>query len=500
MRKKRLLYNTGSSLFLQVTSIICGFIVPRLILEYYGSGVNGLVNSITRFIAFISFLEFGVGAVVQSELYKPLAEGNNNQVSRIVVSAQRFFSTLAKIMLGYIVLLLIIYPGIVKNNFGILYSATLIIVISISSFAQYYFGIVNSLLLNADQKGYVQYSIQSVTLILNTIACLLLMKMGQGIHVVKMVTSMIFILRPLLIKLYVDKHYNINRNIIYNEEPIKQKWNGVAQHISAIVLDNTDTVVLTLLSTLSNVSIYSVYHLVVYGVKQIFTTITNGIQSLFGELWAKKEFDELIKVFSWTEWIIHSFIVFAFGCTLVLICPFVQVYTKGIEDANYLVPVFAVLITLANAFHGLRLPYICMIFAGGHYKETQNNFIIASAVNLIISLVTVHFWGLIGVAIGTLVAMTYQTIWMAWYISKNLVKWPFKKFIKQLTVDILIWIIGYFFTRWIRMASVSYMSWLIMAIKVAICWGIICILINLFIYKIYVVRLFSSIKKQLIKL
>lgn len=63
MQNKILFYNSISPLIYQVSTIICGFVLPRLILGYYGTEVNGLVNSITQFLAIISFLELGVGAV-----------------------------------------------------------------------------------------------------------------------------------------------------------------------------------------------------------------------------------------------------------------------------------------------------------------------------------------------------------------------------------------------------------------------------------------------------
>lgn len=44
----------------------------------------------------------------------------------------------------------------------------------------------------------------------------------------------------------------------------------------------------------------------------------------------------------------------------------VRVYTNGITDADYIQPLFAFLITLANAGHCLRLPYNVMIVAVGH--------------------------------------------------------------------------------------------------------------------------------------
>lgn len=169
--QKRLKLNTISSLLFEIVTIICGFILPRLIMSRYGSNVNGLVNSITQFIGIITFLELGVGKVVQSALYKPLAENDKNQISKIVVSGRKFFNSVAIIMAFYITFLLFVYPFISGQQFGWLYTSTLLASMSISSFAQYYFGIVDRLLLTADQRGYIQYTAQTITLILNTVAC-----------------------------------------------------------------------------------------------------------------------------------------------------------------------------------------------------------------------------------------------------------------------------------------------------------------------------------------
>ena len=306
MRGRLLAKNTIASLIAQITAIVCGFILPRFFLEYYGSDVNGLINSITQFLGIISFLELGVGAVVQSSLYKPLAEHDKDQVSKIAVSANIFFHRLAKLFLAYVIGLCIGYPFLVNQNFDYIYTATLIIAISISLIAQYYFGIVNALLLNADQRGYVQYNAQTITIFLNTVICAYLIMNGESVQFVKLVTSIIFLARPLALHMYVQHHYDINWHITYTKEPIQQKWNGVAQHVAAIILDITDIIILTIFSTLANVSIYSVYFLIVKGVKTLFLSVTNGIQSLIGELWAKKELENLRNVFEWVEWCIQE--------------------------------------------------------------------------------------------------------------------------------------------------------------------------------------------------
>lgn len=483
MRKKLLAKNTVASLLSQITALVCGFILPRLFLEYFGSEVNGLVNSITQFLGVISFLELGVGAVVQSSLYKPLAEGDKQQVSRVMVSADRFFRRLAQILLGYVLSLVTVYPLIANQSFGYLYTATLIAAISISSFAQYYFGIVNSLLLNADQRGYIQYNAQTITVVLNTVVCVFMIKLGGSVQLVKLTTSLIYLARPLALRIYVNRRYQIDWKIQYDGEPIQQKWNGVAQHIAAVVLDGTDTIVLTLLSTLSNVSIYSVYFMVIKGVKTLFLSMTNGIQSLLGELWARQELEELRKTFGWTEWCIHTGTTFVFSCTAALIVPFVRVYTAGINDANYIQPAFAILLTLANAMHCLRLPYNIMVLAAGHYKQTQKNYIVAATINIVLSVLTVKAWGLIGVAIGTFAAMAYQTVWLAIYDSKHFVSWPMKSVIKQFAVDGITAVFIVVISGILTMHSVTYLSWIMLAIVTALLAVIITAFLNFIVYK-----------------
>lgn len=496
-RGKRLAFNTISSLGYQITAIICGLILPRLILQSFGSDVNGLVNSINQFLGIISFLDLGVGAVLKSALYKPLAEKDNDGISKTVASGGKFYRRIAYILLVYIAILTVVFPFINGGDFDFGYTALLILAMSISSFAQYYFGVVDRLLLTADQRGFVQYNAQTITLVLNTIACAVIIHLGASIQLVKLTTSLIFLLRPIALRIYINKHYKINRKIKYEGEPLKQKWNGMAQHISAVVLDGTDSIVLTLFSTLSNVSIYSVYHLVVYSVKNLFTSMTNGIESLMGELWARRDIEKLKSFFKKVQWMLHTGIIFIFGCTLILIVPFVQVYTNGITDADYIQPLFAVLITAANAAHCLRLPYNIVILAAGDYKRTQWCYIIATIMNIVISIICVFFWGLIGVAIGTLVAMLYQTIWMAIYNSKNLIKGEMKSFVKQIIVDAISVVVMYFATIWIKLISVSYLSWFIMALEVAGICLVITVVVNMIFYgKNIVVLIKSMIDKQ----
>ena len=221
------------------------------------------------------------------------------------------------------------------------------------------------------------------------------------------------------------------------------------------------------------------------------------MEAALGEAWAKKEYGECNRLFSFAEWFIHTSVTYVFTCTALLIVPFIEVYTKGINDAVYAQPLFAVLIVLAHTMHCYRLPYHIMVKAAGHYKETQKCYYVAAFLNLAVSILAVKRWGLIGVAIGTLVAMIYQTIWMVIYNSKHLISGTEKRFVKQMLINLLI-----FFgchtamPLFVSMKNVSISGWIIMAIEVALCVAAVELFVNVIFYRDFAKVTFNKLRKE----
>ena len=496
-RRRKLYLNTITALLNQLVALICGFILPRYILTYFGSDTNGLVNSITQFLSAISFLELGIGPVIQSNLYKPLAENDTITISKIVVSAERFYRRIAYIFLVYIAVLAIVFPSITPE-YDFWYTASLLLIISISTFAQYYFGITYQVFLNADQKVYVHSTVQIVTVILNTVLSVILMQLGCGIHIVKLVSAIVFVLRPVVQNVYVKKNYCIDRKITYTEEPIKQKWNGFAQHLAAVVCDQTDVALLTFFSTYQKVSIYSIYLLVVNGITKLFMTAASGWEAFLGNMLARKEYAHINKTFGCIEAVVHAGVTFLFTTTAILIAPFVMVYTKGVEDSvAYYLPLFGAILAFAYGVRCLRTPYFIVIKAAGHYKETQNGAFISMAINILLSVILVFKYQLVGVAIGTLLAMLYHTAYFAWYLRKNIVNRPFYHFIKHFLLDIVDIALGFLSTIWLSMRAYSYVGWFIYAIAVAVIVGAITLVLNMILYKAEFEYLVKKVLKKI---
>lgn len=482
-RKKKLLMNTGMALLYQMITLICGFVLPKFIIPYFGSAVNGLISSITQFLTIITLCECGVGAVVQSALYKPLADNDADEISKVVISSEHFFNKIVRLLAAYVLVLCVLYPIIVRNEFTSIYTISLIGILALSYFAQYYLFLTYRLLLNADQASFIQLGAHSLALIVNTLLTILLVKLGAPVHVVKLGSVAAFLIQPFIIRIYVKKHYNLNLKLQLTEEPLKQKWNGLAQHIAAVVQGNAATVVLTLFSTLANISIYSVYYLVAHGIRQIIVSLNTGVKAMLGNMLAKHEMDMLDRTFTTVEFVFHTVVTLLFGITGILIIPFVRIYTVNFTDADYIQPLFSVLMVMGQAAYCLRIPYEIMIQAAGHYKQTQTSSIIEAVLNIVTAVVLVLTLGMEGVAISSVVAMGYRTVYLVFYMQKNILNRSVKYFFKHLAVDGMSVAVMALATSWMEIIPTNYMEWAISAVIVAlICFAVSCTM-NLIFYK-----------------
>ena len=89
-------------------------------------------------------------------------------------------------------------------------NAVIIAIVSIGVFAQYFFGISNQTLLQADQASYVTYGLDIFKTVVNTILVAVLIKIGGNIYIVKLGSSIVFLITPVIMELYVQKKYFIN--------------------------------------------------------------------------------------------------------------------------------------------------------------------------------------------------------------------------------------------------------------------------------------------------
>ena len=121
MNKQSTKLNIVMSVVLQLVTLISGLIIPRLVLDYFGSEVNGLVSSLNQFLNYITLLEGGVTGVIMASLYKPLAENDRVKVSGIIKATEGFFRKVSIIFIGYSLAVGVLYPLLVNTSFTWIY-------------------------------------------------------------------------------------------------------------------------------------------------------------------------------------------------------------------------------------------------------------------------------------------------------------------------------------------------------------------------------------------
>lgn len=483
-RKKSIFLNISISLMSQFVTIICGLIAPRLLLSHFGSEIYGATTSITQFLSYIMLIEGGIGGVARAALYKPLAENDINTISNILFAIKRFFYNVGRIFIIYVLLVAVSFKHISSiDSLDYLSTFFLVVIISLSTFAQYFIGISYSLLIQADQKTYIVTGISTLAVMVNTIAIVVLVNLNFNILIVKLVSSLIFVLRPICLAIYVRKHYKLAKRQT-EKHILKDTKEGLGQHIAYFVHSNTDVVILTLLSSLENVAVYSVYYLIISNVQSLATSFSAGMEAIFGEMYAKNE-KNLKDTFLKYEGLMSIVGTILFVSTAILIVPFVKLYTAGVTDANYIQPLFALIMIFASIIYLMRLPYHNMVIAVGHFRQTKIAAYGEAILNVGTSLILVGKFGIVGVAIGTAVATAFRYLYYAVYLSKNILNIPIKSIVKRnvvtFTVVAVLLLLSSQLMNTVRITN--YFNWAVVGVCVFVFVTIITLIVHTCFYK-----------------
>lgn len=468
MKQAALRKSIIASLLQQIVTTICGFIVPRLLLSAFGSETNGLVSSITHLLNFIVLVEGGVTSVIMANLYKPLHENDINTINAVVNTAKKFFRRVAFIFALYTTVFGIIYSNYVKTSFSKEYVFALVIVLSINMFVQYCFSLPYQLLLRASQKLYIVSLTATLITLFNTLFIYILVNRVKDIIIVKLISAAVFGIQPLAYYYFANKYYPLNRTIKPNNKLLAQRWSSFGQNLAYYIHSNTDVVLLTLFSTMSTISVYSVYMLIINALTSMITSVTRAIQPAMGTVLYddnKEKETRAMNLYIVTVSLMSSF---AYSVCNIMVVPFVRIYTLGVNDANYIRPFFAAIIIFAEAAYCYRDPYVSVIYAMGHFKQTNRIAYLEAIINIMISIPCLYLIGLSGIALGTACGMVFRLIASEYYVSKYLISGITKLFYNTSLSFLVIYLCSILIGKFVgKLVINSYVKWISVAIMVS---------------------------------
>ena len=479
--------NIAFALVLQIVTFFRGLILPRIIIPAYGSDVNGLISSITQFLTYISLLEAGVGSIFRTSLYKPLANGDMEGVSGVINEQKRFYRKIGLIFVFYVIALCFVYPMIAKTETDKTFIVTCILILSISTFEEYFFSLPYVSLLSADQKVRISYIVSIVYTIVNILVSLFWVALKADIRLIYLSMSIIGLLRPLFYTLYVKMHYALNKKAVCNRDALNQRWNGIVHHFAFYVHTNTDSTILTLFISTAMVSVYNVYNAIICGIYGVVLSVSNSVAAGLGNLLVMGNKDQINRTVDSFELLQAGLTTMLYTIVALTLIPFVRIYTAQMTDMPYIQPLFGYIMVISGAIYCFRCIYSTISLNANKYKETQLGAVLECVVNLVLSLVLVLVanMGLVGIAIGTAMGMLVRYIFDVCFLSKNVLNRSVFRSFKMLFVSVLIAVLSIAICHVVLPydAIDSMIRWLLIALATAGITALLAVIVYTIFYR-----------------
>ncbi|MGL5153277.1 MAG: hypothetical protein ACRC7N_22175, partial [Clostridium sp.] len=321
-RTQKFLYNSGSTAIMQIVVLITGFITPRIMLSVYGSEINGLVSSITQFIAYFNLVEAGLASAATYALYKPLSDKDNKAINGVVSATKKFYTQAGYMFVSLTLGLAFIYPNFINSSTMSYYEIVILVLVLGSNGALEFFTLSKyRVLLSADQKTYVISIATTIHIIINTVIIVILSYFNISIIVLRLIALISIFIRSAILMLYCKRKY---RYIKYNAKPnfkaLDKRWDALyLQLLGAIQIGAPIIIITVVLNDLRIVSVYSIFNMVVAGVNGVLSIFVNGLAASFGEIIVKKELKVLQIAYKQFEFAYYCLISIIYGVTFITI-------------------------------------------------------------------------------------------------------------------------------------------------------------------------------------
>ena len=424
-RSSAFMSNALSSLLLQVVNIIVGFIVPHALIGTYGSGVNGLVTSLTQFVSYVQLVEAGISSAAVFQLYAPVARGDNEEASRVVSAARIFYYKSGAAFMALMLALACLYPVFVQVD-GVSSPDVFVLVLSLGAtgFLDFFTLAKYRVLLTATQHNWVIQLATIVYKVLYTAVVLAGTFMGASVVALFAIAVLPIVVRTAILIAYAKRIYpEIDFAADARGVKLDQRWDAFFLQVLGAVQSGAPTIIATfVLGNLSLVSVFSVYMLVANGLQNAINSFSLGTQASFGDVIARGETETLRRSFREFQTLAYGVAGIACGVGIALIVPFVRLYTADIADVNYVYPLVGVLCMTNVLFYHLKTPQGLLVIAAGKYRDTRVQTALQTLILLAGSITFGLAFGMPGILAGMILSNLYRDIDLMFYIPRRVTK------------------------------------------------------------------------------
>lgn len=497
MDSKKGIKNLLFGIFAQVITIGMGIIIPRLVLVNLGSEANGLLSSISSILSYMTLLEAGVGTATVQALYKPFSESDREGINGIMAATDYFYRKTGYIYFAIVIILSIGYTLFIETSISKLSVFAVVILAGLSGVLSYFFQGKYRLFLIAEGKNYIITNVSTVASVGISLIKALALVAGGDVVLIQSIYFIFNLFQMMVILVYMRKHYPwINLKVKPDFNAISQKNAVLIHQITELIFNNTDVAILTIFTSLKTVSVYSMYAMIFGMVKAVAVVFSDSFSYMLGQSYSdKKRFHKLFNTYE----IYNMAITFAFFCiSAILMLPFLELYTSGITDINYIDPYVLWLFVAFYLLQNGRKASQTVINIAQHFEKTKWRTVVEAAINLVFSIILTAKLGIYGVLLGTIIALLYRTNDVIFYAAKLLERSPLityrRWFVNIVTFGGIVYIASY-----IKFEANNYFSLFVYGVL------LVCIVVPIFLItnslfeKEYIQYLFEIMKVKLCK-
>ena len=483
-RTAKFIKNTLATGLMQVVAMISGFIIPKIMLMFYGSEINGIVTSITQLISYLTLLEAGLSGATVFSLYKPIADHDIYGINRILTAAKNLYYKTGHIFSCMVVLCAALYPFFVQSttlDYKELF--LLFLILGINGVLEFYTLAKYRALLTADQKTWVISLASMVQIVLNIIIIASLAYAGFSIVIVRAAAVVAIFVRTYLLWKYCRNHYNfLDFTVPPNNEAMNQRWDALYLQILGAIHQGAPILIATFLLSLLDVSIYAIFNLVILGLNSLLGIFMTGLTSGFGDLIARGEKEPFKKAFGEFEFIYTITITIIYSTMFFVFQPFISLYTRG-SDISYYYPFFAFLMAWNGFAYNIKNPFGMLVISAGKYRETRLPTTVQGAIELIGGIVLAFPWGLNGIILGSILSNVYRDIEFLFFAPRHLTHMPVGHTVKLWTVNTIFIILASLVSIFFPLSEMgNYLRWIIFSAFICIFCAIAAVSINALLF------------------
>ena len=419
-KSKKIKFNLLSVVLCQIITIAIGFLLPRLYIENFGSSVNGVLSTIKQIFTYLCLLEAGVGLATSQALLKPVATHDKNSINSILAATKNHYIKIGFVYSAAVAVIAVVYGFFVDTGMSSYTVIALVLLNGIPSLITFFIQGKYCILLETDGYQYIITNSQTALQVVSGFLKVGVLLLTNDLILMQASYCLVAVAQLLYITFYARRHYKwLDLKTEPDFKAISQKNSVLVHQISAMVFNNTDILLLSFLTDFSTVSVYYIYNLFFSQVETFISGLVKGFNFALGQLFSvdKEEFLKKYRIYE-TLYIGANFVVYTAMCVFLL--PLIQIYTGGINDADYINPTLIFLFVIAKMFSAGKLPASQVVEYSGHFNKTRWHAICEMVINLSLTVVGILLWGICGALLGTVAALAFRTVATLYYTNKKI--------------------------------------------------------------------------------